>query len=59
MVTPIEFTPASSAATGDSSTTAHECDFCGRAVHPGTAVERGGNEPEVVMLCGQCAFGMD
>ncbi len=37
-----------------------ECDWCGRAVSRETASERpGGDTGEVVLLCGQCAYGMD
>lgn len=58
MSTSTESLPPSSAATG----TVHECDFCGRAVHRATAVERGqggGNEPKTVPLCVECALGVD
>ena len=58
MLTSAESNPTSSAATG----AVHECDFCGRAVHRATAVERvqrGGDEPAVVTLCAQCAFDVD
>jgi hypothetical protein len=39
-----------------------ECDFCGRAVRRGTAVERvarGDGAEEPVLLCAECAFGTD
>lgn len=58
MPTLTEATPAPTADTG----AVHECDFCGRAMHRATAVERvqrGGKEPELVQLCVECAFGVD
>ena len=42
--------------------TAPECDWCGRALHRETAVQRGqpeGDETEVVQLCAGCEFGAD
>jgi hypothetical protein len=39
-----------------------ECDFCGRALRRGTAVERaarGDGAEELVLLCAECAFGTD
>ena len=58
MLTYAKSSPASSTATR----VARECDFCGREVHRATAVERGqsgGNEPEAIMVCFECAVGVD
>ncbi len=39
---------------------AHECDWCGKSVSHETASERpAGDTGEVVLLCAQCAYGID
>lgn len=39
---------------------AHECDWCGKSVSHETASERpGGDTGEVVLLCAQCAYGIE
>jgi hypothetical protein len=38
----------------------HECDWCGKTVSHETASERpAGDTGEVVLLCAQCAYGLD
>jgi hypothetical protein len=43
----------------DVDSNAVECDWCGKLVPPGTAVERAGGDGEVVVLCTACEFGAD
>jgi hypothetical protein len=39
---------------------AHECDWCGKSVSHETASERpAGDTGEMVLLCAQCAYGID
>jgi hypothetical protein len=39
--------------------TALECDWCGKLVRPGAAVQRSGGDGELVVLCNECEFGAD
>jgi hypothetical protein len=36
-----------------------ECDWCGKAVRPETAVRRPGGDGAVVVLCTECEFGTE
>lgn len=55
-------TPSATAGAGSGDPRArHECDFCGRSVHPATAAAQAQpfrNEPES-LLCRECAVGAD
>ena len=39
--------------------TALECDWCGKVVRPGAAVQRPSGNGELVVLCTECEFGAD
>jgi hypothetical protein len=39
--------------------TSLECDWCGKVVRSGTAVQRPSGDGEIVVLCAECEFGVD
>jgi hypothetical protein len=39
--------------------TALECDWCGKLVRPGAAVQHPAGNGELVVVCAECEFGAD